>query len=69
MATTCIRRWSSPSPPACTYLNESQAKFITGNLSLDTDWDAYVATLQQIGLTELMEIYQRGLDAYEAATK
>ncbi|HML49290.1 MAG TPA: hypothetical protein PKE04_21330, partial [Clostridia bacterium] len=62
-------RLSTLSTDISTYLSESQAKFITGNLSLDTDWDAYVATLQQIGLAELMEIYQRGLDTYEAASK
>lgn len=50
-----------------TYVNECEAKFITGEMNLETDWETYVSTLETIGLTELMEIYQRGLDAYNAA--
>lgn len=39
------------------YVNESQAQFITGELSFDK-WDEYVATTKQLGADELVEFYQ-----------
>ena len=48
------------------FVNEQAAKFVTGELNLDTDWDSYLSTLNAIGLEELMAIYQRGLDAYNS---
>ena len=48
------------------FVSEQAAKFVTGELNLDTDWDSYLSTLNAIGLEELMAIYQRGLDAYNS---
>ncbi len=48
------------------YVTESAAKFVTGELKIESDWETYLSTLNAIGLEELMEIYQRGLDAYNA---
>jgi len=50
-----------------TYVTDMRAKFITGDASLDNDWDMYVNTLNRMGLAELVSIYQSGLDAYNAA--
>lgn len=44
-----------------TYRDESVTKFILGEWGFD-EWDNYVATLEQIGLGELEQIYQ---DAYD----
>lgn len=44
------------------YVNECQAKFITGELSFDK-WDEYVETVKQLGADELVEIYQKYYDA------
>jgi putative aldouronate transport system substrate-binding protein len=46
-----------------TYVKESQAKFITGNLAF-TEWDKYVATLQKMGLDDYMKIYKAAYDRY-----
>lgn len=43
------------------YMRESTAKFIRGELSFD-EWDTYVETLEMIGLDEWVSIYQ---EAYE----
>lgn len=51
-----------------TYLNDMRAKFITGELDIDAQWDNYVNTLNRMGLEELCSIYQSGLDAYNKAT-
>ena len=39
-------------------------KFITGAMSLDKDWDNYVDTVNQMGLTEAIAITQAALDRY-----
>lgn len=39
------------------YVNECQAKFITGEMSFD-EWDNYCATLETLGVDELVSYYQ-----------
>ncbi len=43
------------------YYQESTAKFITGDLSFEK-WEEYVATLENMGLDRLEEIYQEAYD-------
>lgn len=45
------------------------ARFVTGNLSLDDDWDGYVRELQGLGRDRYLELYQQALDAKRAATR
>ena len=40
------------------YAEECRVRFILGELSLDSDWDNYVATLQSIGLDDYIKISQ-----------
>lgn len=49
-----------------TYMQEWRAYFITGERSLDDDWDEYVSGTDGVGLAEYMEIYQKGYEAYQA---
>lgn len=42
------------------YVIESTIRFITGDMSLDNDWDKYVKSLSDIGLEKYLEIYQQG---------
>jgi putative aldouronate transport system substrate-binding protein len=44
------------------YVEESLARFVTGDLSLDDEWDAYLAELDKMGLETYLEIVQ---DAYK----
>lgn len=37
------------------YVNEMLARFISGDANLDTEWDAYVQTLDEQGLTRLLD--------------
>jgi putative aldouronate transport system substrate-binding protein len=48
-----------------TFVAESIDRFIIGDLSLDTQWDSYVAQLAQIGLPRLLAI----MEASQAAKK
>lgn len=43
-----------------------QNRFIMGELCLDNDWDAYLATLERSGLPRLIEIWQYKYDQYRA---
>lgn len=45
------------------YVNQTRAQFIVKGFN-DKDWNAYVQQLDDIGLNDLMEIYQKGLDRF-----
>lgn len=44
------------------FVKEYIARFTTGDVSLDNDWDAYVAELDKIGLDKYLDIVQRAYD-------
>jgi putative aldouronate transport system substrate-binding protein len=50
------------------YVELSLAEFVTGKRSVDTDWDAYVAECEKIGLPRIMEIHQAAFDRQWAET-
>lgn len=50
------------------YANTQRGKFIVDG-GVDENWDSYVKTLEKMGLNELMEIYQAGLDRYNENLK
>lgn len=45
-----------------TYVDESMARFATGDLDLDKDWDSYLEELEAIGLSQYIEISQTAYD-------
>ncbi|MBC8170357.1 MAG: extracellular solute-binding protein [Anaerolineae bacterium] len=45
------------------YIESSQLAFVTGSMSLETDWDSYVEGLNNLGLARYLEIQQAGYDA------
>jgi len=55
-------------PELLKYVNTQRGKFMVDG-GVDQEWDAYVQTLEKMGLNELMEIYQTGLDRYNASLK
>ena len=44
-----------------------QAKFITGVADIEKEWDTYVATCEQMGLNEVLEVYQASYDRWNEA--
>lgn len=46
------------------YVDEMQAKFITGVADIDAEWDNYVATCEKMGLNEVLEVYQASYDRW-----
>jgi putative aldouronate transport system substrate-binding protein len=45
-----------------TYVNESYARFVTGDLSIDRDWDRYVAEFDRMGSKEVLQAAQSAYD-------
>lgn len=45
------------------YVREETAKFITGALTVESNWDEYVSTLEGLKVAELVEIMQRAYDS------
>ena len=46
------------------YVQEMQAKFITGETSL-SEWDSYVSTIEKMGLEDFMNIQQKAYERYK----
>ena len=44
------------------YVSSMIARFITGDASLEKDWDTYVKTLDSMGLKDYISIYQKAYD-------
>lgn len=44
------------------YLKQARIDFITGAKDLDADWDAYVAGIEELNMSRLVEIYQGVID-------
>ena len=57
-----IRTYSDMQININTYVNECMARFITGDMSVDDDWDYYLADLEMMGLDEYIEITQAAYD-------
>jgi putative aldouronate transport system substrate-binding protein len=55
-------------PELIKFVNTQRAKFIVDGVN-DKGWDTYVKTVQDMGLDQLMDIYQTALDRYNAAQK
>lgn len=51
-----------------TYTDSQRAKFLLNGMT-DAQWDEFVATLNKMGLPDLMKVYQDGYDRYLAAQK
>ncbi len=46
-----------------TYVDESFARAITGQMNLEMDWESYLANLDSVGIAQYLQLYQ---DAYDA---
>jgi putative aldouronate transport system substrate-binding protein len=50
------------------FVDAQRAKFIINGVT-DAQWDNYVKQVKSMGLDQLMDIYQKGLDRYNASLK
>ena len=49
-----------------TYIKECALKFMTGEMDIDTEYDAFLQQLDEIKINELIDIYQAGYDRFNA---
>ena len=42
------------------------AAFLTGQIDIDTEWDTFIKTLYDMGLQDVIDVYQAALDRYNA---
>lgn len=47
------------------YLEQMEAKFITGTSPVDAGWDEYVNTIKKMGVDEVIKIYQTAYDRWK----
>jgi putative aldouronate transport system substrate-binding protein len=47
-----------------TYVKETTAKFISGALDIESNWDSYISTLQSMNIDRAIEITQNAYDRY-----
>lgn len=47
-----------------THIDNMQARWITGDSSIDKDWDAYLSELEKMGVDEMRQLYQDAYDTY-----
>ncbi len=49
------------------YVQSMKGKFITGAADIETEWETYCNTLNDMGLQEVIEVYQSAYDRWVAA--
>ena len=49
-------------------VKQATTRFITGDMDLETQWDAYVAGVENLGLEDYVAYYQKGYDDAMAKT-
>lgn len=58
------KKYSVLSTQVNTFISENTAKFFTEVLDVETEWNKYVDQLNNMGMSEMIEIYQAALDRY-----
>jgi len=48
-------------------VTEMNAAFITGQADIEAEWDNYIKSLYDMGLQDVIDVYQAALDRYNAA--
>jgi len=60
------RRFAALNSQVDTYVKEQRARFYTMEGDIAAEWDNYVKTLKELGVEEMITIYQAALDRYNA---
>lgn len=50
------------------YVNQAAVQFITGAMDIETEWDSYLNSLQNMGVEDYIATYQQAYDLQSAAT-
>lgn len=63
-----LNKISKLKPEIAKFVNQKRAQFLMKG-GVDKEWDAYVSKLKQMGIDDLLKVYQDGLDRYNASKK
>ena len=53
-------------PQLETYVDETFARAVTGQIDIEAEWESYLANLESIGLSRFVELHQEVLDETSA---
>lgn len=59
--------YSTIKPDIDTYLKQMEAKFVSGEISIEQGWDDYVSTMKKLKVDELVKIHQAAYDRWAKA--
>lgn len=51
------------------YIDQYIAKVGTGELDIDSSWDEYIKTLENMGVSQMVDIYKRAYEEYKTSSK
>lgn len=60
------KRFATLNGEVDTYMKEQRARFFTLEGDISAEWDTYVQTLKDMGIEEMIQIYQTALERYNA---
>lgn len=60
------KRYTMLNSQVDTYVKEQRARFFTLEGDIAAEWDSYVSTLKELGIEEMISIYQAALDRFNA---
>lgn len=60
------KRYATLNSEINTYMTEQRARFFTLEGDISAEWDSYVQNLKNMGIEEMISIYQAALDRYNA---
>ena len=49
-----------------TYAAQCAPQFILGTMDIENDWDAFTQSMRDMGIEDILAIYQTALDRYNA---
>ncbi len=55
---------TTKSADVSTYITQTEARFIVGELDIDKEWDKYVDTLSKMGINDLKQVYEAAYSRY-----
>ena len=60
------KRFATLNSEVDTFVKEQRARFFTMEGDISAEWDSYIKTLKGLGIEEMISIYQKALERYNA---
>ena len=60
-----METYSAKSNDVSTYMDEVIIKLMIGDMDVEAEWDNYIASLESLGVNEMIEIYEAAYERYQ----